>query len=74
MTRTLKKRIERLERTPGGDLDLRLRVFAERVGISADQLLALVGQHRERLSREIGNDGMITWETLCWLCELKLFR
>ena len=67
MTKTLKKRIEQLERTSDGDLDARLRALAERVGIDPERLLALVGQHRERLSREIGTDGMVTWETACWL-------
>ena len=73
MTRGLKKRVERLETATGGDLHVRLRAFAARVGVTPDRLIALAGEHRERLAKEIGDDGLITWEGLCWLRDLGAF-
>ena len=73
MSRTLKNRIKRLERASGGDLEIRLRAFARRLGIAPDRLLAISGDHRERLAREIGTDGMVTYEGLCWLLDLGMF-
>ena len=74
MTRILRNRIKRLERASGGDLEVRLRAFAKRLGIAPDRLLAIAGDHRERLVRELGTDGLVTWEGFCWLRELGLFE
>jgi hypothetical protein len=72
VTRTLKNRIRRLEGASGGDLEIRLRAFAIRLGIAPDRLLAIAGDERERLAREIAADGMVTWEAICWLRERGL--
>ena len=73
MTKTLTRRIKRLEGA-GGDLENRVSTLAERLGVAPERILAAVGQHRERLAKEIHADGQITWEGLCWLRDVGAFR
>ena len=67
MTRTLKKRVERLERASGTDLEIGLRALARRTAITPEPLLAIGAQHREQLRNQIWPDGTLTWEALCCL-------
>ena len=73
MTKSLKKRIDRLEKGSDGDLDAKLRALAQRLGISPDRLFTVAGEHKRRLSQIIGRDGTVTWQEFCFLRELGLF-
>jgi hypothetical protein len=67
VTRTLRKRVERLEKAAGGDLENRVRVLAERLGLAPEQILVAAGQQRGRFAKEIDADRQISWGGLCWL-------
>jgi hypothetical protein len=65
MTRTLKKRIERLERAGVTDLEIGVRAFANRMGLAPDPLLQIVEKHQQRLANQVWANGSLTWEALC---------
>jgi hypothetical protein len=66
------KRIERLE-GPIGNVDAKLRFFANHLEVDPDRLLGLPVRQREWLARHISElgdiaegKGGITWEGFCW--------
>jgi hypothetical protein len=71
--RTLKKRVERLERASGTDLEIGLHAFAKRMAIPPEPLLTIAAQHREQLGNEVWPDGTLTWEALCYLHDSGAF-
>jgi hypothetical protein len=71
---TLRRRLQRFERAAGGHLGIRLRACAVRLGIASERLSEIADEHKEVLTREIGTDGMVTWEGLCWLRDIGLFK
>lgn len=64
VTKTLLKRIERLERAGGTDLEIGIRAFARRFGIPAEPLLATAERHCEQLANQVWPDGSLTFEAL----------
>ena len=74
MTKSLHRRIKRLEKTSGGEVEMNLRVVAERLGIPVERLIALPEVSKKQLKGTIGANGTITWEGFCYLRDLRLFE
>ena len=72
--RSLNRRIERLEKARGGDLEAKMRALALRLGIPAERLAAAVTGHSEHWNREISMDGTITWTGFCHVRQLGVFQ
>jgi hypothetical protein len=71
--KSLHRRLDRFERAAGGDFPIKARAVAERLGVPAEQLLAVAKGHEAQLSPNMGMDGTITWEAFCCLRDLGAF-
>jgi hypothetical protein len=69
--KNLNRRIDRLAKASGGDLQVKARALSERLGVPAERILAAAKGHEAQLNREIGMDGTITWEGFCSLRQLS---
>lgn len=72
MVRSLRRRVERLEKVSGGNSEPNLQALARRIDIAPERFAAVAQDEKWRLGELIGKDGMVTWEGFCELRELGL--
>ena len=75
--KNLRRRIERLEAATGSDFQTKLRLLLARMISSnmegTENLIEVASEHEAELSKEITDDGNLTWPGLCRLIDLGAF-
>jgi hypothetical protein len=75
--KNLRRRIERLEAATSSDFQTKLRLLLARMISSnmegTENLIEVASQHEAELSKEITDDGNLTWPGLCRLIDLGAF-